>query len=468
MPRFLVSKWVFNKQAYLLLRWGTVGLYGLALLACDSGRLFQDEHAIAAKRVCVSEAELADPQWKMVRERAQRIVAQGSNAGGHYEEVWIRDLSTFIRFALVEGDREEIRAALLRFFYFQGEDGNVPDAIVPIMGGSPMYKYRHSYQEPHYKAFKNTVETDQESSLIIAVSQYVNSTGDRSLLSEVVDGRTVLERLGRAVGFLLRERLSSTHGLLWGATTADWGDVQPGHPWGVEMDSNTHKAIDIYDNAMFILALQAMEGLLQEQPETKGGPREVSGLDAPTLNQLRQDIRGAAVRELWQAGKSKFRPHLYLNDSPFPPGFEEDRVYFHGGTAVALLAGVLSDQEAFEAYRRVAENVKKAGAQSIGLSLYPAYPDGFFENPDMKSYSYQNGGDWVWFGGRWVSALAQLGLGAQATQSMHQIVRMVHPHDSIYEWYSLNGQPRGARDFKGAAGVILQAFEDLERLRCTS
>lgn len=50
-------------------------------------------------------------------------------------------------------------------------------------------------------------------------------------------------------------------------------------------------------------------------------------------------------------------------------------------------------------------NVKAAGAGSIGLTLYPPYPDWAFENEGMYPYGYQNGGDWTWFGGRMVQEL---------------------------------------------------------------
>ncbi|MEA1887225.1 MAG: hypothetical protein U9N72_08460 [Bacteroidota bacterium] len=43
---------------------------------------------------------------------------------------------------------------------------------------------------------------------------------------------------------------------------------------------------------------------------------------------------------------------------------------------------------------------KAAGAQSIGLTLYPAYPDGSFENKGIGACRYQIKGDRTWFGAR--------------------------------------------------------------------
>lgn len=58
-----------------------------------------------------------------------------------------------------------------------------------------------------------------------------------------------------ALSFLI-EKNNEKYGLLWGATTADWGDVQPEHEWGVNIDNTSHLCIEIYDNAMFIIAIK--------------------------------------------------------------------------------------------------------------------------------------------------------------------------------------------------------------------
>ncbi len=67
-----------------------------------------------------------------------------------------------------------------------------------------------------------------------------------------------------ALNYLMQHRYNEKYGLLWGATTADWGDVQPEHEWGVELDQNSHLAIDIYDNAMFIIALNDYLSLTEQ------------------------------------------------------------------------------------------------------------------------------------------------------------------------------------------------------------
>ena len=87
------------------------------------------------------------------------------------------------------------------------------------------------YDVPGYAFHKNTVETDQESSLIQAVYKYIAVTGDSTILEEEINGKTILERLEFALGFVMNFRFNKDYGLVWGPATADWGDVQFLHSW---------------------------------------------------------------------------------------------------------------------------------------------------------------------------------------------------------------------------------------------
>ena len=170
-------------------------------------------------------------------------------------EVWIRDLNTFIDLALEVQPGDRLRQSLLTFLHFQGPDGNIVDGYVATESATGNYQCIGSATMPQFMGYKNTVETDQESSLVQAVHRYVQKTGDQAILEEPIDGVTVRDRLSRALEYPLQHRFSRKHGLIWGATTVDWGDVQPEHPWGVELDASSHRAIDVYDNAMFVIAL---------------------------------------------------------------------------------------------------------------------------------------------------------------------------------------------------------------------
>jgi hypothetical protein len=385
-----------------------------------------------------------------VLNKAEAIIKTGFNAGDGYGEVWIRDFATFVELSCKVYDPAEVKKNLLMFFRFQGEDGNIIDGYIPASKANVSYEYIKKPGVPDHFGHKNTVETDQESSLIQAVHTYVEVTNDRSILRMEIDGQTVLKRMELALEFLLRRRFSNEYGLLWGATTADWGDVQPEHDWGVVLDQNSHRAIDIYDNAMFLIAISNYLTLVSDDEKSTA-----------RWTKVHHDVKRNIRRHLWDKQNQKFIPHIYLAGSPFPKDFAEDKVYYHGGTAVAIQAGVLTRTEIAVSLAKMVDNVREAGAPSIGLTVYPPYPAGFFKNKSMGPYSYQNGGDWTWFGGRMIQALISNGFVEEAYREVLPMIERVQKNNGFYEWYSVDNKPRGSGTFRGSAGVLGKAVEML-------
>ncbi len=392
---------------------------------------------------------LANEYFGFVKEKALAIVKTGFNAGDGYGEVWIRDYNTFIELSAEVFDKDVLKENLLVFFRMQGEDGNIIDGFIPSEKAGVGYDYIFTDMEPRYAGHKNTVETDQESSLVQAVYKYVLATGDASILDEKVGEKSIGERLDWAMDFLMKHRYNQQYGLLWGATTADWGDVQPEHEWGVYLTDDTHYAIDIYDNAMFLIAL---ENLMELLPGTKEKWQPVHRL-------IFENCR----KYLWDETNQKFIPHIYLNGSPFPDDFDENEIYYHGGTAVAIEAGLLTKKEIKTAIEKMAENVKASGAASIGLTMYPPYPEGFFKNKSMYPYCYQNGGDWTWFGGRMIQQLIKNGFIEEAYEHIQPMVKRVKDNNGFYEWYTVNNEPKGSGTFRGEAGVLWKAIQMFEK-----
>lgn len=387
-----------------------------------------------------------------VKQKALEIMKTGFNAGDGYREVWIRDYNTFIELAAEVFPAEELKENLLVFFRMQGSDGNIIDGFTPAeLIGEDKTDFIYCELETRYAGHKNTVETDQESSLVQAVSKYIKITGDKSILDEIIGGKPVSERLADAMDYLLEFRFNDEYGLITGATTADWGDVQPEHGWGVDLDDNTHPAIDIYDNAMFIIALDNLMEMIPAYRDKYGTVR----------SNLAENTR----KHLWDPVSQKFIPHIYLDrGSPFPPDFDENQIYYFGGTAVAIEAGLLTPDEVLASLVEMKRRVELAGAASIGLTLYPPYPEGFFENKIMNpEYSYQNGGDWTWFGGRMIQQLISYGFIKEAYEEVLPLVRRVRDNDGFYEWYSRNNEPRGSGTFRGEAGVLYKAITMFER-----
>lgn len=384
------------------------------------------------------------------KQKARDVVRTGFNAGDGYREVWIRDYNTFIELAAELYDPAELKENLLVFFRMQGDDGNILDGFTPREDTIVRYDFTYTDMAPNYAGHKNTVETDQETSLVQAVYKYIQSTGDQSILDEQIGDMTVAQRLEAAMEFLITNRYVTSHNLLWGATTADWGDVQPEHGWGVDLDENTHRAIDIYDNAMFIIAL---DNLMEMIPSSRS-----------RWEVVRDEVFKSCRKHLWDQENQKFIPHIYLEGSPFPDDFNENEIYYFGGTAIAIEAGLLSVPEIEQSLNEMVKRVKEAGAPSIGLTLYPPYPEGFFENQIMNpEYSYQNGGDWTWFGGRMIQQLIRYGFLQEAYEQLLPMTERVLKNDGFYEWYSINNEPRGSGTFRGSAGVLYVAIEQLEK-----
>ena len=413
----------------------------LILMSCATKKAPQDDlHAKIQSNEYIA----------FTKAKALEVVKSGFNAGEGYGEVWIRDYNTFIELSSEVFEPGALKENLMVFFRMQGEDGNIIDGFSPKNENvEQRYRFIYSDMEPRYAGHKNTVETDQETSLVQAVHKYVQVTGDIGILNERIGDKSVSERLEWAMDFLMNHRFNSEYGLIWGASTADWGDVQPEHDWGVFLTDDTHYALDIYDNAMFLIAL---DNLMELIPGTKEKWQTIR-------DQVAQNVR----KHLWDEEQQKFIPHIYLNGSPFPADFNEEEVYYHGGTAVAIEAGLLSKDEIKISLDKMLANVKACGAGSIGLTLYPPYPEASFKNPSMYPYGYQNGGDWTWFGGRMIQQLFLYGFVEEAYENLQPMVKRVKDNDGFYEWYTIENEAKGSGTFRGSAGVLYTAIRMLER-----
>lgn len=423
----------------------------LVLLCCSPCKSAQDvisptEHELA--RQILSNEDLT-----IVLTMAHDLIGTGMRAGEGYREVWIRDLNTIIELALDVQKQDDVKQALLMFFHFQGEDGNIADGYVDKDRANVNYKYISSKTMPDYLAHKNTVETDQENSLIQAVHKYVQKTGDKSILAEEVRGKNIIERLEMAMDFLMSHRFNEQYGLIWGATTMDWGDVQPEHQWGVEMDEESHPAIDVYDNAMFIMAISDFLDLVGQDYPKAGKWKEIESR-----------LRANVMKHLWDGERHKFIPHIYLDKgSPWSEDFDENRIYYHGGTTAAMQADLLNKEQISLVFNDMVNNMRFAGAATIGITNWPAYPEGFFKNQSMAPYSYQNSGDWTWWGGRTIQELVRHGFVEEAYREIQPMIERVMKNKGFYEWYTVNNEPRGSGSFRGSAGTLGKAIIMLQQ-----
>ena len=391
-----------------------------------------------------------DERLDMVLEMAKNTLKPESGhfkAGSNYPETWIRDYATFIEIALEVNSKEIIKERLMLFFDFQGKDGNIVDGYTEIDIDAG-YDYIYSETAPDYKAHKNTVETDQESSLILAIARYIKSTGEKNILFEEKNGKTVLERCEMALNFLKQNMYSEKYGLLYGATTIDWTDVQPESPWGVFITEDTHWCIDVYDNAIYILAInEYLEWIKDDKEKFDFWSNEKSS------------IATNVKKYLWDEKNQKFIPHVYLEDSPFS-GFNEDEIFYLGGTVYAILAGILNEEEISTSFDKMLDIKSITGSMTVAVINYPPYPESSFINGGAKPYVYINAADWTWWGGRTIEAMIKTGHLDLAHQEIGPFLDRVIKNEGFYEWYSVKDhEPHGSNTFLGAAGALGKAIQ---------
>jgi len=412
------------------------------LLGCSNTKEAQDA---TLKKAILEDARL-DTVYEMAKETLKPTDGE-FKAGSNYPETWIRDFATFVEVALEVNSKELIKERILLFLDFQGDDGNIVDGYTELTTEAG-YDYIYSETAPQYKAHKNTVETDQESSLILAIARYIKATGDKDILNLTKNGKSVLERCEWALNFLKENMYSEKYNLLFGATTVDWTDVQPESPWGVFITDDTHWCVDVYDNAIYVLAInEFLEWVKDDEEKYNFWKAE------------KESITANVRKHLWDEQRQKFIPHKYLEDSPFS-GFDEDEIYYLGGTVYGILAGFLNEEEIETSYRKMLAIKELTGAMTIAVINYPPYPQGSFMNPGVDPYIYVNTADWTWWGGRTIESMIKTGHLDLAYQEIIPFLDRVIKNDGFYEWYSvIDHQPHGSNTFLAAAGALGKAIK---------
>jgi hypothetical protein len=350
----------------------------------------------------------------------------GFFAGSGYPQIWVRDSSTIIPLARYAYRDEYIRSWIEEFLNHQARNGSIFDFVSP-MG-----------------ADKNTVETDQEISLVHSAYQYYKITGNKSWLLTDINGKSLINRLNHSLSYLLENRYNETYGLIIGAYTADWGDVQFEDPLGTHISNRTHWTCDIYDNAMFYLACNELSKMHSDLDDNA---------TAGYWKRIASSIKENVNRYLWQHDKGFYKMHIIL--SPINLSIDERDMFPMGGNAMAIISGLANSTQAARIFEIADERKDKIGATTIGTVLVPSYPEGFFTNPIMdKEYEYQNGGQWDWFAGRLILAEFENGFSEMATRHLIDVSKQDSSLEGLYEWCTLNGIGMGSKNYAGSAGVL--------------
>jgi len=356
----------------------------------------------------------------------------GFTAGAGYPQIWLRDAATIISASRYYYPESFLTSWLEEHLAYQKPDGGLEDWI-----------------DGRGRSDKNTVETDQEASAVQSAYQVFLLKGT-AWLEKRVAGETILGRLEKAVTYIFESRFNPEHGLITGAHTADWGDVDPEDPdqKAIYVDERTRWTADIYDQSMGYEACRRLASMLAALEKRN---------KADYWLKKAASLREAADRYLWQEKKGFYRVHIHLD--PFPHDFDEDDMFAMGGNTQAVIAGMADAEKAERIIQTALERQELFGLSSVSGSLLPPYPAGFFQHPAMdEPYEYQNGGQWDWFGGRLVLAMFENGFSAAAREKLIEIAAKNTRNGGLFEWDTKDGSGRGSDYYAGSAGSLARAL----------
>ena len=357
---------------------------------------------------------------------------KGFAAGSGYPQIWLRDSRTILPASRLFYSQDYLTSWLEEHLAFQNENGSLEDWVDP--GG---------------KTDKNTTETDQEASAVQAAGDVAQLLGPE-WLNKKIGGRSILDRLESALSFVLKNRTDLKTGLILGAHTADWGDVdmEDADQQAVYTDSRTHWTADIYDQAMVYEACLDLAEMMEA-----AGRKEQARIWAGKASALGTK----ANAELWQEDKGFYRVHIHI--TPLTHDFNEDDMFAMGGNAQAVISGMAGERRAGRIIEQALKRQSDFALSTLSGSLLPPYPKGFFRHPSMDDpYEYQNGGQWDWFGGRLIRAMFEHGFSREARNKLLQIARKNLKNNGLFEWDAPAGRGRGSDYFAGSAGVLAGAL----------
>ncbi|MFC2169492.1 hypothetical protein ACFLRM_02850 [Acidobacteriota bacterium] len=355
----------------------------------------------------------------------------GFSAGTNYPQIWLRDANTIIPASRYFYDSTYFISWLEEHLAFQKENGSLEDWI-----------------DSRGMSDKNTTETDQETSAVQAAYQIFKILGPEWLRKSIL-GVRVIERLDKALFFVLTARFHKDQGLVTGAHTADWGDVDmvDFDEKALYVDQHTHWTADIYDQSMFYQACLNLAEMFDSLGQQK---------KASFWEQKSKSIKKKSNRLLWQENKGFYRIHLHL-DSLYHD-FNEKDMFALGGNTLAILSLLADNEKIVKIIPKALERQKNFNISTISGTILPPYPKHFFKHPLLDDpYEYQNGAQWDWFGARFVYAMFEHGFSRLAKEKLLEILNKNLSNRSFFEWDNKEGTGLGSDFYCGSAGSLSKA-----------
>lgn len=357
---------------------------------------------------------------------------QGFRAGAGYPQIWLRDANTIIPASRYFYPESFLRSWLEEHLAFQKKNGSLEDWI-----------------DSRGKSDKNTTETDQEISVVQAAYQIAELIGTEWLKKKIGE-EAIIDRLEKAMNFVLSQRFSEKFGLITGAHTADWGDMEEidSNQEAIYVDKRTHWTSDIYDQSMFYQACQNLSSIFESL-----GQKEKSffWLEKSKMIQRNTD------KWLWQDDKGFYKVHLHLD--ALVHDFDEGDMFAMGGNTQAIISGLASKEKCKRIIEEALLRQKSFHISTISGTLLPPYPKNFFKHPMMDDpFEYQNGGQWDWFGGKLIYAMFESGFSRQAKEKLLEVARKNIANGGLFEWDTKEGIGQGSDFYSGSAGSLSKAL----------
>ncbi|MBV9577527.1 MAG: hypothetical protein JO057_02935 [Chloroflexi bacterium] len=373
----------------------------------------------------------------------QFIGADGQSIEGFYPgptysfvKMYIRDTATDLPMVRYYYGATAMRSSIEEFLREQYPDGSVSATI-----------------SPDHTVDKATVVSDEETSAIVDAVEAYDAMPDQAWLNQSLRGVTLIDRLNRAMTWVLTVRRDPDTQLIKRGDTTDWGDVKwegdgdPSH-----MEAGDPWTLSIYDQAIGYAALQGLARL-----------NAAAGRDADRAHWETEaaNLKAATNQVLWQddAAHGYYRMHKHLGADTDAHDYPEDNVIAIGNAA-AIYYG-LADPDKVPRILSALERARSAaGAPKPGLSLQPAYDN--WHEAEMGPGAYQNGALWDWWAGRQISAEFWSGYSGMARDHLLMVARdwATHP-GKVREWESPSLNRTGAdQAYAGAAAVMGQAVVD--------
>jgi len=357
---------------------------------------------------------------------------RGFAAGSNYPQIWLRDANTIIPAARYFYGVDYLNSWLEEHLFLQKDNGSLYDWI-----------------DSHGQTDKNTTETDQEASAVQAAFQVFELVGP-SWLKKPIRQVAIKQRLSRALDYVFSSRFNKKFGLIKGAHTPDWGDIDmiDQDQQAIYVDDKTHWTADIYDQSMVYQACLNISQMFKAIGE---------GEKASFWLKKAKNIRINTNKWLWQENKGFYKIHLHLDS--LQHNFNENNILAVGGNTLAIISGLADSSKAARIIKQIVKRQKLYQVSTISATLLPPYPKNFFRHPMVDDpYEYQNGGQWDWIGGRLIYAMFETGFSRLAKKKLMEIIDKNINNRSFYEWDNRHGLGQGSQFFCGSAGSLSKAI----------